>query len=235
MQEDSKKMIGKLYGEEPTIDMDVIRASIGNVESIVVDGDTRKTIITGGAGYGSEKYNALVRNIANDFKNISDECNSNMGGFSSKEYLDIKNRYHSLVSNIVEVIVGGENTLDIVMRADAADDATKACESVIQNGYNVGGTISIIRAALELLKGDCDEIDVEIYDHIRRAFRETTQEIFFNKYFGADRDRRNFVVPSDKTIEINNIIDTAVSKGIMYDLVKEEYNEDIINSAHDPK
>ena len=227
--EDVNKMLGKFDDNKFNVDMDVINSAIGHVEEIITK--DRKTIVRGGAGIGSTLHKQTIAAVKEEFATLSDEAN--VGGFSSKEYFETKKRLHALTANIVEITVGGENTLDICMKTDAAEDATKACESVVINGYNVGGNLAIITNATHLAQETTDRHDKQIYEAIAESFKNVMYEIIANKVYGHERDVNNPESYIDATKEeyIKNIISMSIEKGMMFDLINDTFTEDIINSS----
>lgn len=146
----------------------------------------------------------------------------------SLAFINQRQRYRKLLCRMVEITVGGPNEFETTLNYDAADDATKACESVARFGYNIGGNMAILLAVEDLIKENSDnDLEVSILKVIRDTFIGVVSEIFANKYTSDGFDSLDDATKN----EITGIIDNCIAKRKYYDLISEEYTDDIVNSS----
>ena len=154
--------------------------------------------------------------------------------YPSASFMALKQRYEKLQCRTIEVIIGAPNRFELELRFDAAEDACRACESVIGNGYVVGGNVAIMRAAIdtrgELFDDSVSREDRElarVVDLIYETFVNVACEVFANKYSSDGFDS----LEDEKKKEVLDIIYKCVMDQTYYDLIEDKYSEDIINSA----
>lgn len=147
--------------------------------------------------------------------------------FPSHAFAMTRRRFRKLLCKMVDVTIGAPNEYERTLRFDAADDATKACESVATNGYNVGGNMAILFAIDDLQKKDCTPDQSEILNVLKATFMAVVSEVFANKYTAE-----GFATLDDATKEsICSIIAKCITDRTYYDLIAEEYTSDIVNSS----
>lgn len=149
--------------------------------------------------------------------------------YPTTAFINTRQRYRKLLCKMVEISIGAENEYERSLVYDAADDATKAAESVVKYGYNIGGNLSIIFAANELVEKysgeNTDKSDV--FHIIYRTFVRVLQEVIANK-FGGDGFE---ALDKDAKEEVDTIIRQCFKEKKCYDLVEDKYTDDIINSC----
>ena len=148
--------------------------------------------------------------------------------YPSQAFIHQRNRYRKLLCKMVEIVVGGENEFERSLQYDAIDDATHACESVANFGYNIGGNIAILIAVNDLInKHSNDKLRVEVLKVIYATFVATVAEVFANKYTGDGFDSLSV----EKQEEIEKTIGECVNRGTYYDLIAGDFSDKIINSC----
>lgn len=223
---DCNKMIDPVTSVE-NFDDDILNKAIGKIGSIRTYRN-EYTIIKDFIKLDEDRFNLVLNQVQSDYER---EVNENLNRrIPTTSYINIRNRLQRLERRIVEVVVGAENEIEMELKFDAAEDATRACESVARYGYNVGGNLVIILATIKLAK-ELRSIDRkptkeeanlhEAYRIIGTAFTNTLKELIANK-FGSQEDYMN---------NVDNIIKQCIDSGMMYDLINDELTDKIINSS----
>lgn len=223
---DCNKMIDPVTSVE-NFDDDILNKAIGKIGSIRTYRN-EYTIIKDFIKLDEDRFNLVLNQVQSDYER---EVNENLNRrIPTTSYINIRNRLQRLERRIVEVVVGAENEIEMELKFDAAEDATRACESVARYGYNVGGNLVIILATIKLAK-ELRSIDRkptkeeanlhEAYRIIGTAFTNTLRELIANK-FGSQEDYMN---------NVDNIIKQCIDSGMMYDLINDELTDKIINSS----
>lgn len=104
----------------------------------------------------------------------------------------------SCIMGIIKV--GGYGSANIKAKKDALDDATRACEAAYRDGYTIGSSLAILKAAKDFItdkENGASDLDRVIAQLIQNAFASVFAMLFANKYC------RN-IVEEDK-FEVNNI------------------------------
>lgn len=135
-------------------------------------------------------------------------------------------RLAKLKGSIGVISVGGHGSTELRARKDALDDAIRACEEAYHNGYNVGSSLSIIRACEEELAScDINSLYFKFVLMIENSFREVVYTLFRNK--GYDTTDVTTINGSDKTSgNIDEIIDLCIENGWGYNLLTETIDKD---------
>lgn len=146
----------------------------------------------------------------------------------SPEVIDLKQRISKLKCRMGIIKVGGISTLEQTANMDLVDDAVKACENAFLNGYNVGCSLIIPLVVADLLKqeGRFTVKEEQILMMIKAAFEAVYGKVIANKYAQVGINQDEF---ESKAMDI---ISGSLSSGLAYDLVKNEYSQDIINPSH---
>lgn len=200
---------------EDGIDIDY---SIGWVESMVIG--PRTTLISGFVNRNENMYKKILEDANMKYMNMLEE-NQNRGIVDIK-LNDVKNRATKLQCNMGVIHVGGNTTLEKNANYDLVEDAVKACESAYNYGYNIGGNL-IISIAIDniLSQYDMDDTHRNMYCIIKNAFKHVLFTIFDNK-----------CIIDDINNNVNEkIYKECVANRVCYDIVKEEYSANIINSC----
>src|SRR3989338_2157751 len=125
---------------------------LGKADRIVSDKDN--TIIVGGKGAKS----ALEARI----KQIRNEIETTDSDFDREK---LEERLAKLSGGVAVINVGAATEIELKEKKERVDDAVHATKAAVEEGYVVGGGVSLIRAgkALDKLTGEADErIGVEI-------------------------------------------------------------------------
>lgn len=175
----------------------------------------------------------LFKTTFDHLKNIYDQMvieNTN-SPFPSHAFAMTRRRFRKLLCRMVDINIGAPNEYERSLRFDAADDATKACESVATNGYNVGGNMAILFAIADLMKNDPNdaghESRIEILRVLSNTFIAVLSEVFANKYTSEGYDSLSDEIKD----EIHLIICNCIAKRTYYDMITDEYTDVIINSS----
>ena len=223
---DFNKMVDVMKAEE-NFDDEILTRAIGKVDSITSHRN-EYTIIDGFPREDRERLALTFFNLSSEYER---ECNENMTRrVPSVAFVELHKRIQKLRRRIAEVTVGADNEIEMTLKFDAAEDATRACESVAQYGYNVGGNIAIINATAYLAahyEGKDTNL-YEAYNIIHNAFFDTYMEVLANKYDSTGFDSLDQET-KDKLRNIGMICAAGYDK--CYDLIAEEYTADVINST----
>ena len=139
--------------------------------------------------------------------------------YISKQYIEAKERLARIACKSAMIYVGGNNTLEKKMNDDALDDAIHACQSTVNYGYTSGNNIAIFRAIKEVQK--------ELKDKNLLSVGETLYDSFMNVIYRIHANKN----PNVSMIDVRDIVEESIQRDQCYDLNKEEFTSDIINSA----
>ena len=208
-----------------TPDIDLIKESIGGIGYIRATGD--ECIIKDFVYRKEEEWERVIQQVTEVYQ--QEALKNQDSQYPSVDYINYRQRYQSLMCKMVEIVIGAPNETDRVLLFDAADDATRACESVSEYGYVQGGNTAIIKEIDKIVNAPEKQstLDFNVLTLLRNTFLETVGEVFANKYTADGFDS----LPDDKKKEIFDIINGCVINDNYYDLITGETTVDIINSA----
>ena len=142
---------------------------------------------------------------------------------------DMKTRLAKLQGKIVNIDIGGESEIAKEYTYDVIDDAVKACNSALNYGYNIGGSLIIPIVIDKILKyqniSDNEKLLLEI---ISQSFKETFGLVLNNKYGNP----RYWDEEEDGKVDVQNIVQNCVKKESCFDLISDNYSNDIINPSY---
>lgn len=223
---DFNKMVDVVTSEEH-FDDEILNRAIGKVDSIETYRN-EYTIIDGYPRMDKERISLVFYNLSAEYER---EASENLNRrIQSASLVALRNRIQRLRRRITEVTVGAENEIEMTLKFDAAEDATRACESVASYGYNIGGNIIICYAANCLMartKNLDDKLE-SAYRAIANAFFDTLMEVFANKYDSDGYDALNDELKEELK---NTGMICIAGDDKCYDLITGEFSGDIINSA----
>lgn len=212
----------------PDID---VREYFGRVEKIVI-GKSNSTI----CGFTNRKEEVYMKHVNDAKQELQEEYDKIEKGMGVQliRLQQLKQRCIKLSGKLAMIYVGGSNPMEKKVNYDAVEDVVKACESAYKYGYNIGGSLIIPICAEELRKKYVSQIpdegrreyiqellELDIIEIIDNAFRRVFSTVLSNK-------DGNLTV-SNENISQTEIIAHCVKNKVCYDLIKEEYTEDIIN------
>ena len=229
---DFNKMVDVVTSTE-NFDDEILRQAIGKVNSVRTHRN-EYTIIDGFPRLDEERFGIVLNQVQSDLER---ESNDNMNRrVPSGSYIALRNRLQRLERKIVEVKVGAENEIEMELNFDAAEDATRACESVARHGYNSGSNLAIITAAKALVNKINSRPDEDLtpeeknlkiaYEIIGTTFISTLWEVISNK-FTSDGSAS---LDDEQHKATRQILEKSVSAGISYDLIEDKISPKIINS-----
>ena len=133
----------------------------------------------------------------------------------------LKQRLAKLKGSMGIIHVGGYTTIEKGANYDLVEDAVRACESAYNHGYNIGGSLIIpcmINKILKEMRDDDPNYNNKsrILHLIQDSFIEVFERVMMNK---------------SEDIEYDELIETCIKNNTCYDLVREEYSNEIINSC----
>lgn len=156
------------------------------------------------------------------------------GSNQFSELYELKKRVDKLSGKMSYIYAGGMTPMEKQAAYDSIEDAVKACLASIQYGYNIGGCLTIpiiinrmIKAKEE--KGDIEVLEKDILLVIRNAFAQVFKFVFRNKY---KKELKNPEFRDGTINEINEIINNCVYNETCYDVMTEQYSNDVINPAN---
>lgn len=198
--------------------MKLFNSFIGRCDAIKIGS---KTIEFGGFPYKDEEmaeihYNNAVAMLNKEFEMVENSR------YVHKEYMYAMERLAHLSCKSAIIDVGGNSELEKSMNNDALDDAIKACESVVKHGYVYGNNTAVIKAINQYIAdnaNDIGEFDVQFLQALKDAFIRTILSIYQNKS------------PEYNYDEVKNILDESIHRDASFDLISEEYTNEIINSV----
>ena len=159
--------------------------------------------------------------LFDDAKNKYEQILANSMEFEliNNDLINAKERVAKLHCKMGYIHVGGNSEIAKKANFDLVEDAVKACESAFKFGYNNGQNLAIMKACRELYVTTEDNMKKEILDCIANAFEGVFYRIVYNK----DRDVQRRL--------IRNIIDNCLDRDQAYDLINDDFSDDIINSC----
>lgn len=209
--EDQKEMLPKL------------QECIGGVETMEIS--DKYTFISGFINKDEERAQLLMNDAVSKYNEIL--SNSLEFETLTNDLINAKERVSKLKCKMGYIHVGGNSEIAKQANYDLVEDAVKACESAYKYGYNVGQNLAIIRACDQLLakgheEGSLSKVEELIYTCIIEAFIGVILRIFANK---------RPVITDEDVQRIIEIIKKCITDDCAYDLYKETYSKDIINSC----
>jgi hypothetical protein len=135
-----------------------------------------------------------------------------------KEYMYALERIQHLSCKSATIKIGGKSELERSLQNDSVDDAIKACSSAVKHGYYYGNNLAIFKA----LKVIEPTLDKPFEKKICAALLET----FYRVILTIHKNKN----PDVTLEEVKDIINNCLEQEKCYDLTKETYNRDVINS-----
>ena len=184
-------------------------------------------IVAGGLTNKNQKLvNERIEKLEYEISNKTKECDALT--MLTDDIRQKRIRLAKLKGSIGVICVGGHGSSELRARKDALDDAIRACEEAYHNGYNVGSSLSIIRACREELE-ECDNESFysDIVSIIESSFEEVVYTLFRNKGYSDLEDNipiKNIEGKTNGTID--EIIDICVENGWGYNLLTEKFDKD---------
>ena len=175
------------------------------------------TFITDFYRKDEEKMKLLFDDAKNKYEQIL--ANSMEFELINNDLINAKERVAKLHCKMGYIHVGGNSEIAKKANFDLVEDAVKACESAFKFGYNNGQNLAIMKACRELYITTEDNMKKEILNCIANAFEGVFYRIVYNK----DRDVQSRL--------IRNIIDNCLDRDQAYDLINDDFSDDIINSC----
>ena len=244
-EEDFKDEFTLCYTKEDTL-LDVGFAGKVN---LAFNGDTS---IFDNLHYNKNTYDAQMRALEHDLKESKKKSEAiSTYNFEAKH---IEERLYRLHMKVGTIEVGGESGLSQELRKDVVDDVVKATASAYHNGVVKGCSVSTLKAISSLKKEWSDDgltpeyLEGNILDVILTGFRNVYRTLLKARYKGdvlpeeyakkyhdmssiIHRDEN----PVSADVLIDGIIDASITLGVPYNLVTQEFDPDIINSAKTDK
>lgn len=190
---------------------------IGTVSKMTIGLDN--TLIQGFVKRDETMYGIVLKDAQSKFNKI--EQNHMERGVISSDLYEMKQRLSKLKGIMGIIRVGGNSSLEKASNFDLVEDAVKATESAFSYGYNLGGNLIIpivIKEMVETL--ELNENEKCIMDLLSKAFRDVFFAVLANKYTQEAQD---------KPEELYAKIDECILKKKCFDLINDEYSDDIIN------
>lgn len=205
-------------GQVQPKDIEDIAGYLGQVEHATIDAEA--TYIEGYIARNKNRYNLYLQNAEHNLA-AKEEDNMTRGIIDEKAN-EYKTRVRRLRGSIGVINVGGVTTLEQKAKYDLVDDAVKACESAFMYGYNIGGNLVIPKHAIDIINETVEDgqstmpvIELELYRAIANAFMEVYMRVLRNAQMEES--------------DIERTVETCLTDGNIYDLVKEEFSNNIIN------
>ena len=191
---------------------------IGEVGSISIGPEF--TLVTGFIKRNEAMYEILLQDAESKL-NKELEMNEDSNTVSIHSF-ECKRRLSKLHGVMSKIYVGGKSAMEKKTNHDAIEDAVKACESAYRYGINIGGSL-IIPIAINEIKNneEITPIKREILMLLDTAFRNVFKVVLRNKYNNE----------SDKEL-IDGIVAKCVTNKMCYDLINDEFTNNIINPCH---
>lgn len=198
---------------------------LGEVENISIGPKT--TSIRGFYKRNQGMYDVTMRDAVAKYQRV-EENNRDMNIVNS-EVFELKKRISKLKGRMGIIYVGGSSTLEKTSNIDLVEDAVKACESAYNYGYNIGGNLIIPIVINRILtaykqreeRGEelsHDELlDITVMKILDYAFKNVFGKVLENRYGSEDRQF------------IKDIVQQSITKEQCYNLITEEYSNDVIN------
>lgn len=188
---------------------------LGSVDKIVIG--EKSTRIEGFTNRKEEMYELALRDAKSKYNKL-EETHHDLNIVDVQLY-ELKKRISKLRGVVGIIHVGGNSSLEKTSNYDLVEDAVKACESAYSYGYNIGGNL-IIPITIEKLRGTivaAGTIEDRVLGLIDDAFRNVFTRVLGNKFRSESAD------------QLNEIVNQAVEKQACYDLIKDEYSQEVIN------
>lgn len=206
--------------------MEIFSSFIGICNKVVMD---MKTIQFSGFNHRDD---AMIKLHIDDSKAMLDKEYEQVENarYVGKEYMYAKERLSRLACRSAIIEVGGNTPLEKTLNMDALDDAIRACESTVRYGYYWGNNLAIFNAIDKMCSRiynadtettpDDDVLKLEILSLIQESFLDVIVTIYKNKDENQyARERVKYILSEAQRIQK------------CYDLTKDEFTEDIINSS----
>lgn len=192
---------------------------IGQVDQITIGHDS--TLIKGLCNRNENMYNVILNDAINKYNQVK-ETHIELNIVNTELY-DLSQRLSKLRGKVGFIYVGGNTSMEKLSNKDLVEDAVKACESAFNFGYNIGGNLIIPMSIEEMLKTEkLTKLETIILETISNAFKDVFKTVLYKKY-------KSDVFNSDWTTD--SIIDTCIETKQCFDLIKEEFSTEIINSC----
>ena len=135
----------------------------------------------------------------------------------------MRTRLGKMECNMGAIKVGGFGKAHIAARKDAIDDATRACEVAYTSGYILDGGLAIAKAAYKCMIANKENDEIDSYlKMFMEAFSEVCAIMYDNKYNDIAKSRSIVNTCIDKLSDDDKV------ENIAYNLVTEEYVDDLI-------
>lgn len=181
-----------------------------------------KDMTASGLDFKNENlYGIHMKKAVADYEAMR-ESNRELNRLDVKEY-ELKQRVSKLKCSMGNISVGGMTSLERQANLDLVEDAVKATESAYVYGYNIGGSLAITQAVYSILRKLKEEgkQDSDIY-HVCSLIGASATAVYSlvlsNKY-------------ENDTDKVDEIIKESLKSNKIYDLVKDEYSTEVINSC----
>lgn len=201
------------YDEEPQPSEDII-LTMGFASHFVAS--SKDSVFTV-ENYNDNLYEKYLKDAKQDLDEVIKKFE--ILGTYTKDVYEAQTRYTSLLLKTATIYVGGDSTLSRDMLQDSVDDAVRAAESAYQYGYVLGCNVTLSGIIDKMLKAeeyDC-ELERQVLEILKVGYRSVYRRVLYNAYGNDDK--------------IDEIIETSIDEQKVFDLSKEEYNTDVINSA----
>lgn len=197
---------------------------VGQVKKLTVS--DKYTLIEEFNNVNQGKLDTLILDAKANIKESESVSKSRL--IEHTDLADMKNRLAKLQGKIVNIDIGGESEIAKQYTYDVIDDAIKACNSALDYGYNIGGSLIIPIVIDKMLKYEkITDNQRLLLDIISKSFKETFGLVLGNKY----NSERYWDVELDGKVDINNIVETCVVKESCFNLITDDYSNDIINPS----
>ena len=200
-----------------TIDDNLINDYIGEVERFTVNDKT--TLVEGFVRRNENMYDKVINDAYAKYMKLEQE--STERSIIDTTLNGLKQRLAKLKGSMGIIHVGGYTTIEKGANYDLVEDAVRACESAYNHGYNIGGSLIIPCMINKILKEmRDDDPNYNNKSRILRLIQDSFIEVFERVMMNKSED-----------IEYDELIETCIKNNTCYDLVREEYSNEIINSC----
>jgi hypothetical protein len=202
---------------------DVLQRCLGNVNSIILS-KTEGFIQDYENIVSPIKYNALIKEVEEQYNAAKEKALKTIGGTLDKDYLFNQMRYIKLKGSIGVIKVGGISEIQQRCDKDSIDDAVLACKSAFENGYVRGMNIELLMVIRELLStyGGLKGYTVPILKMLYKSIYDTSLQVIRNKISNNNERRRISLIDS-------NLNKTTNSEQVQdYPIVMNLSNEEIL-------
>jgi len=196
---------GQVISEELGFKLEnVVIGMLGQAKKVLIDKDN--TIIIGGIGKSED-----IRKRAEQIRKQIDETTSDY----DKEKL--QERLARMVSGVAQINIGAPTETVLKEKKSRADDALAATKSALEEGYVVGGGVTLLRSVPEIDKLDLTGDETIGANILKKALQEPIRCIASNS--GVDGSVIAFnVKDSDENIGFNALtgkIEDLMAAGII--------------------